>query len=526
MTEPNDTVDALSREFTSPVSDSEQIEAEIADLPSSALDTANISVANNAELADEALNESTLPAAVDEQSSVNSANPTCADDATLLETLLTALKQRNAVETVPFVGVFSGHQALRRANVKLRRQNIAADKELIILRHKLSEGLTLGESNDAVSRHLGELSRLQVQVTDKYRGQAEFASEQLRLMKRVQDLEEALRHSSSSLERLQLEHGESMARGSELEAQLAELRADSEHLQAELDSVRALLAAAEKSAETAVAENQALVQRTMTDRLHMLDEMNRMTDEVQMYKAAVAAGAATTTAVPASRHRRQSDSDIGRAAALGLPPPGSSDATAAAAAAAQGGSGSASSSRRTSASSSGGTAVPSRCRHKLPAHSAGINDVVYSDSGALLATASDDGSVKLFDSSSGQQRSKLAAGGGAGISMLSAALRGDLVAAGCSDACARVWNYSSGRAIAHLTGHQQRVCCVAFWGGAAGGTGARHLLTGSHDCSLKLWDLEKQWNTSPQLMRAQSKVNAMDVSGGAVLVSGHFDGGA
>eukprot|EP00953_Heterococcus_sp_UTEX-ZZ885_P007908 4745-Heterococcus_DN1.PRE.3 len=427
MAEPTDTVEPSIRSLVEPSSVSEQYKSEVVNPPSSTVDTEHTQLTDNGEQAAESQIDSTLPAAAAELNSDDSAKPTCAEDAILLETLVKALKQRNAVETAPFVGVFSGHQALRRANSKLRRQNIAADKELIILRHKLSEGLTLGESNDAVSRHLGELSRLQVQVTDKYRGQAEFASEQLRLMKRVQDLEEALRHSSSSLERLQLEHGESMARGSELEAQLAEVRADSEHLRAELDSVRSLLASAEKAAESAVAENQALVQRTMTDRLHMLDEMNRMTDEVQMYKAAVAAGAAGT-AVPTGRHRRQSDSDIGRAAALGLPPPGSSDATAAAAAAAaaQGDSSSASSSRRASASSSSGTTVPSRCRHKLPAHSAGINDVVYSDSGALLATASDDGSVKLFDSSSGQQRSRLAAGGGSGISMMCAALRGDL----------------------------------------------------------------------------------------------------
>ena len=55
-----------------------------------------------------------------------------------------------------------------------------------------------------------------------------------------------------------------------------------------------------------------------------------------------------------------------------------------------------------------------------------------STAGTLLATASDDGSVKLWDASSGQMRSKLSVTGSAaaGVSVLAAAVKGDLVAGG------------------------------------------------------------------------------------------------
>lgn len=65
-----------------------------------------------------------------------------------------------------------------------------------------------------------------------------------------------------------------------------------------------------------------------------------------------------------------------------------------------------------------------------------------------------------------------------------------------------------------------QVCCVAWWGSG------KHLATGSHDCSVKVWDLERQWSSTPQLMRATSKCNALhagDGDGNATLVSGDCD---
>ncbi|KAG5192957.1 WD40-repeat-containing domain protein [Tribonema minus] len=385
---------------------------------------------------------------------------------------------------------------LRRENADLRQHSIAADRELIILRHKVSEGLGGGgQDSEAMRAMQGELSRLHEQVSDKYRGQAEYVSEQLRLVMRVQELEAALRQSASALERLQVEHGETMARGAEAEARAAEADADGAALRAELASVRALLDAAERATRASTAESESLLSRVLEDKQRMLEEVNRMNDEL-----------ATLRESRAAALRRHTDPALGAIAA---------------AADGRRGSGSGSSAR----GSVSGATVPSRCRHRLPAHASGINDVVFSESGALIASGGDDGCVKVWDTASGQQRAKLSAAGvsaASGISMVSVALHGELVAAGCSDTCARVWSHQSCRQVAHLTGHQQKVCAVVWWGDG------RHLATGSHDCSIKVWDLERQWSSTPQLMRAPSKVNALDSgaggSGDSTLVSGHFDG--
>ncbi|CAM9858546.1 unnamed protein product, partial [Ectocarpus fasciculatus] len=81
-------------------------------------------------------------------------------------------------------------------NEKLTQQMLQQDKDIIILRHKLTEGLSQGESSEALRRMQDELQRLQVQVSDKYRSSAESASEQLRLMKEAQLLQDQLKHSN------------------------------------------------------------------------------------------------------------------------------------------------------------------------------------------------------------------------------------------------------------------------------------------------------------------------------------------
>ncbi|CAM9401889.1 unnamed protein product, partial [Phaeothamnion confervicola] len=48
-----------------------------------------------------------------------------------------------------------------------------------------------------------------------------------------------------------------------------------------------------------------------------------------------------------------------------------------------------------------------RCVHTLSAHGGGANDVCFGANGAVVATAGDDGTVRVWDASTGQPRAKL-----------------------------------------------------------------------------------------------------------------------
>jgi autophagy-related protein 16 len=407
------------------------------------------------------------------------------------EQLLLALKARNERETLPFLGVFGAYERLRRENVRLRKVAMEQDREILLLRSTGQSAATLREVQEG-------LSRIQVHIAagETNEAAAETAREQLRLMKEVQSLQAVLQQTADSLSRLQLEHGQSMAQISALEASLSEANADRERLKEELESVRNLLRGAEETSEAARAECQVLVARTMQEKLGMLNEMNAMNDEVRSLRSALHKRGAAAAAAAVSN---------AAGGGAGPPPPSSS----------------LDSFRAHEREWQKDSVVPSRCFLKLPRQRLGVNSVKHMDS--LLATAGDDGSVRLFDPASGQQRSRLNFAGSASSATPPAALcvagSGALVAAGGSDGHVRIWNHQTGRNVAHFAGHQQRVPCISFC------EGERFLVSASHDCSVKVWDVQHQWNATLQLMRARSKCNSLDVGVDSnLIITGHMDG--
>lgn len=78
-------------------------------------------------------------------------------------------------------------KALRKENAGLRRHSIAADRELIILRHKVSESLGGGGAgrggqgeSETVRAMQGELARLQEQVRFSYICRAKYVKKESR----------------------------------------------------------------------------------------------------------------------------------------------------------------------------------------------------------------------------------------------------------------------------------------------------------------------------------------------------------
>ncbi|CAM9563027.1 unnamed protein product [Scytosiphon promiscuus] len=391
------------------------------------------------------------------------------------------------------------HQALLHINEKLRQQTLEQDKDIIILRHKLTEGLAQGESSEALRSMQDELQRLQVQVSDKYRSSAESASEQLRLMKQVQLLQDQLKRSNERLEKLQAEHGLSMSRCATLEEDNALSEAALTSLRAETESLRSLLGGREAEAvalrEQARKEREELVSRLLKDKESMLEEMNKMNEENASLREEKITFAArlqqqqqrlegNPTVVQARRTATSgvmgSDNERSRA---GTAPPWLLQQHQGQHQGERGG-GYTSSSASPYGSPKAGSALvglPSRCFQAIEAHATSVNDVVFEKGGVLLATAGDDSYVKVWDPGSGRQKAVLKGAAHKGIAaMITVDIHGDLVCGGASDGSCTVWSLRTCREQARLTGHQQKVCAVAFC------NAGHRLVTGSQDCSIKV----------------------------------------
>jgi len=118
----------------------------------------------------------------------------------------------------------------------------------------------------------------------------------------------------------------------------------------------------------------------------------------------------------------------------------------------------------------------------LTGHQDQIGQAVYSPDGTRLATASDDGTAKVWDAATGQDLLTLS-GREAAVSSIAFSLDGKLIVTGSEDATAKLWNAETGEEIRMLIGHEFEV-----WGVAFSPDGAR-LVTASGDATAKVWDV-------------------------------------
>lgn len=167
-------------------------------------------------------------------------------------------------------------------------------------------------------------------------------------------------------------------------------------------------------------------------------------------------------------------------------------------------------------------------RHTLRGHTGWVLAVSWAPDGSRLATCGMDGSVRVWDPATGAD----AGGAGPLRGHAKAALQlawepyhlwgeaGPRLASASKDGTVRVWAVNTGRAEHVLSGHRGSVTCVRWGAGGEGGTGL--IYTGSHDKSVRVWDADK--GTLVHELKAHAHwVNHLALSTDFVLRTGYFD---
>ena len=118
----------------------------------------------------------------------------------------------------------------------------------------------------------------------------------------------------------------------------------------------------------------------------------------------------------------------------------------------------------------------------LLGHKSDVTCSCWHPRGTMLATGSDDLTVRLWDMRSGQSV-RLLEGVEAKVECIAQAADGSMVAAGCTDGSAVVWDMGSGKVLTSLRRSNGAVLSMAFSSTDA------VLATGGSDCTVRLWDL-------------------------------------
>eukprot|EP00753_Platysulcus_tardus_P021645 PLAT9074.1.p1 GENE.PLAT9074.1~~PLAT9074.1.p1 ORF type:complete len:509 (-),score=276.63 PLAT9074.1:134-1660(-) len=152
----------------------------------------------------------------------------------------------------------------------------------------------------------------------------------------------------------------------------------------------------------------------------------------------------------------------------------------------------------------------------LDVHSATVSDVIVHPLEPLLLSVSGDGSWALHDGAAGRTVSHvIASEGTAAIALLAGCLQPDgmLLATGNEEACVKVWDLKTSKAVLQLDGHAAPVRAAAF------SENGYHLATGDADGVVKLWDMRRQ--ESVYDAEASGAVNALhfDYSGSYLAIA-------
>ncbi|XP_051779541.1 autophagy-related protein 16-1 isoform X3 [Erpetoichthys calabaricus] len=429
------------------------------------------------------------------------------------------LKRRDRLQRQAFEEIIQQYnRLLEKSDLQaVLSERLQAEKFDSQNRHDISPSCD-GARSEALLQEIAQLRiRHQEELTELHKKRGELAQSVIELNNQMQLKDKEIQANELKIMEFQQRISELQDECKELHSSLQDLEQANQTLKDEYDALQITFSALEEKLRRTTEDNQELITRWMAEKAQEANKLNAENEK------------------DCRRRQAKLQKELADAAKEPLPLDQDDDIEVLAEEAPeQAGETSPSRTvtrtpRRLSVNSYGGTPadsevqvgmctevrLPSTALHVFDAHDGEVNAVRFSPGSRLMATGGMDRRVKLWETISGRCELKGSLmGSNAGITSIEFDSAGTHLLAASNDFASRIWTVDDYRLRHTLTGHSGKVLSARFLLDNA------RIVSGSHDRTLKLWDLRSK--VCIKTVFAGSSCNDIVCTEQCVM-SGHFD---
>jgi WD40 repeat protein len=148
---------------------------------------------------------------------------------------------------------------------------------------------------------------------------------------------------------------------------------------------------------------------------------------------------------------------------------------------------------------------------RLRGHRGAVTAVAFSPDDSLLASASTDRTIKIWDTIAGKERVTLTGHAGA-VNTVAFSPDGKRLVSGSADAVVKVWDTTKGKELLSLHGHTGPVTSSAF------SPDGLHVASASEDCSVRVWETDTG-RTITEFKKHMAAINGLAFSPDGLLLA-------
>jgi autophagy-related protein 16 len=389
-----------------------------------------------------------------------------------MEEIYSLVQKRNATETLPFLPIHSANSYLQNLadtlqircesleRQYLEQQQLVAEQAQLIQQHNaVSEKQTSSKTENRLKE---KLAKLQDELNVKLQNEVQSAAAALETSKELSSLKEQCTTHESTILSMQMELDRSNEIIKHLTAELEESKSRTRLAENQFDGLKDAIRTLQDENDLKTKLNERLISEAVTVKEQFMDQFNAMNETVEKLQK-------ETDMLKSLNKNSKSWFGLPRGAHLTGAATRDTEKEEA------------KSIRQWGAV---GAVLPTQPLHTIQAHKNDATCVRYDGSNLnLVATASSDSTVKVWDTSNGQLQATFSGGGS--HPMLGVDISGGIVCGCGADKTCRVWRYDTKRMIHQLAGHSQKVTCIRLF------PGEKSVLTASADRSIKIWDISR-----------------------------------